>query len=183
MLKQEVDFISEIFPPPTEVPSSVTVTAALPQNGTSSTDVLHLPAAENDANVLPMTPTAEASSSLQAVEEVDISDRDRRTLAAANPERNMGKRKNLATRKEVQDIIAGMDPASFGHPCMTVPVPPEVLKLNEEYKDLFPSQLPPGLPPPLPTDNRILTSLRSSASQNRGYIASRMLRTQSYRSN
>ena len=38
---------------------------------------------------------------------------------------------------------------------MTAPVPEEVLKLNEEYKDLFPAQLPPGLPPRRPTDHRI----------------------------
>ena len=72
--------------------------------------------------MLPTTPTAEALSYLQAVEEVDISDRDCRALAVSNNYRNMGKRKKLATRKKVQDIIAWMDHASYG--------PPEVSKLN-----------------------------------------------------
>ena len=38
---------------------------------------------------------------------------------------------------------------------MTAPVPAEVLKLNEEYKDLFPVKFPPGLPPRRPPDHRI----------------------------
>ena len=48
-----------------------------------------------------------------------------------------------------------MDPASCGLLCQTAPEQPEVLKLNEEYKELFPEKLPPGLPPSHPTDHRI----------------------------
>ena len=48
-----------------------------------------------------------------------------------------------------------MDQASCGLPCQTAPVPPEVLKLNEKYKELFPEKLPPGLPPTRPTDQMI----------------------------
>ena len=83
--------------------------------------------------------------------EVEPSEGDRRALAAANPERKMGKRKKLSARKNVQDMIKEMYPASCGLPCQTAPVPPEVLKLNEEYKET----LPPGLPPSRPTDHRI----------------------------
>ena len=70
--------------------------------------------------------------------DVEPSARDRRVLEAANPERKMGKRKKLSARKDVQELIAGMDPASCGAPCSTAPVPKCILKLNEEYKDLFP---------------------------------------------
>ena len=44
--------------------------------------------------------------------EVEPSEVDRRALAAANLERKMGKRKNLSARKDVQDLIKEMDPAS-----------------------------------------------------------------------
>ena len=67
----------------------------------------------------------------------------------------MGKRKKLTARKDVQELIKNMDPASCGPSCQTAPVPPEVLKLNEEFKDLFPKDLPPGLPPSRPTDHKI----------------------------
>ena len=64
--------------------------------------------------------------------DVRPSEGDRRTLAAANPERKMGKRNKLSARKDVQDLIKKMDPASCGLPCQTAPVPTEVLQLNEE---------------------------------------------------
>ena len=54
----------------------------------------------------------------------------------------MGKRKKPSARQDVQDLIKEMDPASCGLPCQTAPVPPEVIKLNEEYKELFPEKLP-----------------------------------------
>ena len=90
-----------------------------------------------------------------ATQSTDVSDTDRRVFTSANPDQKVSKRKKLTARKEVQVIIAHMDPASCGPPCMTAPVPAEVLKLNEEYKDLFPAQLPPELPPRRPTDHRI----------------------------
>ena len=62
--------------------------------------------------------------------EVEPSDWDRRALAAANPERIMGKRKKLSARNDVQDLIKGMDPARCGPPCQTAPAPPEVIMLN-----------------------------------------------------
>ena len=37
----------------------------------------------------------------------------------------------------------------------TAEVPEVILKLNEDYKDLLPCSLPPGLPPSRPTDHRI----------------------------
>jgi hypothetical protein len=49
-----------------------------------------------------------------ATPEVDVSERDRRALAAANPNRKIGKRKKFTARKEIHDIIANMDPASCG---------------------------------------------------------------------
>ena len=55
--------------------------------------------------------------------EVEPSEGDRRALAAANPERKMGKRKKLSARKDVQDLINEMDPASCGLPCQPAPVP------------------------------------------------------------
>ena len=67
----------------------------------------------------------------------------------------MGKRKKLSARKCVQDLLKEIDPASCVLPCQTAPVPPEVLKLNEEYNELFPEKLPPGLPPSRHTDYRI----------------------------
>ena len=87
--------------------------------------------------------------------EVEPSEWDRRALAAANPERKMCKRKKRSARKDVQDMIKEMDPASCGLPCQTASVPPEHFKLNEEYKRLFPEKLPPGLRPSRPTDYRI----------------------------
>ena len=90
-----------------------------------------------------------------SLEEQVLSDRERLSLASASPERKMGKRKTLAARRDVQEFIKDMDPATCGPPCMSTPVPPEILKLNEEYKDLFPTELPPGLPPSRPTDHRI----------------------------
>ncbi|MGV0951482.1 MAG: dUTP diphosphatase, partial [Azonexus sp.] len=92
---------------------------------------------------------------LNGIEEVEPSPSDRRRLAAADPDRKMGKRKKLTARKEVQELIKNMDPATCGPPCQTAPVPPEILKLNEEFKDLFPTDLPHGLPPSRPTDHRI----------------------------
>jgi hypothetical protein len=83
------------------------------------------------------------------------SEADRRALAAASPDRKMGKRKKLSARKDVQELIAGMDPAACGPPCLTAAVPACILELNEEYKDLFPEQMPPGLPPSRQTDHRI----------------------------
>ena len=54
----------------------------------------------------------------------------------------MGKRKKLSARKDVQDLIKEMDPASCGLRCQTAPVPPEVIKLNDEHKELFLEKFP-----------------------------------------
>ena len=75
--------------------------------------------------------------------EVEPSEGDRRAHAAANHESKMGKRKKLLARKDVQDLINEMDPVSCGLPCETATASPEVLKLTEEYKELFPEKLPP----------------------------------------
>ena len=63
----------------------------------------------------------------------------------------MVKRNKLSARKDGQDLINEMDPASCGLQCQTAPAPLEVLKQNEEYQDLFPEKLPHGLPPSRPT--------------------------------
>ena len=55
--------------------------------------------------------------------EVEPSEGDRRALAAANPERKMSNRKKLSARKDVQDLIKEMDPASCGLPCQTAHAP------------------------------------------------------------
>ena len=117
-----------------------------------------------------------------ATQATDVSDRDRRVFASANPDQKVGKRKKLTARKEVQVIIAHMYPASCGPPCKTAPVPAEVLKLNEEYKDLFPAQLPPGLPPRRPTDHRI-DFMTSTASRNPDSTDSLQVRTSSCKNN
>ena len=72
--------------------------------------------------------------------EFEPSEGDRRAHAAAKPERNMGKRKKLSARNDVRDLIKEMYPASCVMPCQSEPVPPEVLELNEEYKELFPEK-------------------------------------------
>ena len=71
------------------------------------------------------------------------------------PEKKSWRRKKLSARKDVQDLIKDMDHASCGQPVQTAVVPEVILRLNDEYKDLFPSALPQGLPPSRPTDHRI----------------------------
>ena len=48
-----------------------------------------------------------------------------------------------------------VDPAAVGPPCAALPVYPEVQALSAEYSDLYPAELPPGLPPPRSADHRI----------------------------
>ena len=70
--------------------------------------------------------------------EFEPSEGYRRAHAAARPERNMGKRKKLSARNDVRDLIKEMYPASCEMQCNTAPVPPEILKLNDVYNELFP---------------------------------------------
>ena len=99
----------------------------------------------------PRRPPAEPTpgSDARALMDADVvpSEADRRALAAASPDRKLGKRKKLSARKDVQELIAGMDHAACGPLCLTAAVPACILELNEEYKDLFPGQMPPELPP------------------------------------
>ena len=83
--------------------------------------------------------------------EFEPSEWDRRAFAAANQDRKMVKRNKLSARKDGQDLINDMDPASCGLQCQTAPAPLEVLRQNEEYQELFPEQSPHGLPPSRPT--------------------------------
>ena len=53
---------------------------------------------------------------------------------------------SLTPREVVQKLIQGIYTATYGTPGETAPVSPEMLKLNEEFKDLFPDKLPIGLP-------------------------------------
>ena len=69
--------------------------------------------------------------------EGEQSERNSRALAAANPERKMGKRKKISALKDIQNLNKEMDPTSRGLQCQTAPVPTQVLKLNEVYKKLF----------------------------------------------
>ena len=55
-----------------------------------------------------------------------------RALAAASPDRKLGKRKKLSARKDVQELIAGINPAACGPPCLTAAVPACILEHNEE---------------------------------------------------
>ena len=57
----------------------------------------------------------------------------------------MCKLMKLSARKDVQDLIKKMDPASCGLQCQTAHVHEvhevhEVLKLNEVYRELFPEK-------------------------------------------
>ena len=70
-------------------------------------------------------------------------------------EKKSGRRKKLSARKDVQDLINDMDPASCVTPVQTAVVPEVILRLNDEYKDLFQSALPQGLHHSRPNDHRI----------------------------
>ena len=65
------------------------------------------------------------------------------------------RRRKISPKKQIELLIKGIDPAECGPPCATAPVPPEITALRAEFSDLFPAKLPPGLPPPRPTDHRI----------------------------
>ena len=68
----------------------------------------------------------------------------------------MGKIKKLSARKDVQDMIKELDPASCRLPCQTAHVPSEVLKLTVEYKEeMFPEKVPTVLPPSRTADQMI----------------------------
>ena len=70
--------------------------------------------------------------------EVKPSEGDRRALAAANPEHKVGKRNKLSAQNDVRGLINEMEPTSCGLQCHTAPVPPEILKLNDVYNEIFP---------------------------------------------
>ena len=67
----------------------------------------------------------------------------------------MGKSKKLSARKDLQDMIKELDQASCLLPCQTAHVPPEVLKLTVEYKEMFPEKVPTVLPPSRTADQMI----------------------------
>ena len=76
-------------------------------------------------------------------------------LAHVGPEKMSGRRRKLSARIAVHDLIKEIDPASFGPPVQTAAVPELFLKLNDEYKDLFPSALPLRLNHSRHTDHNI----------------------------
>ena len=101
-------------------------------------------------------PGTETSSRTQdsSVEVYTPTPADRRALIAG-PQTKTQKRRKTTPRKDLQDLLKGVDPAAVGHPCTSTPILPEVQTLNAEYADLFPAELPPGLPPSRSTDHRI----------------------------
>ena len=72
-------------------------------------------------------------------------------LATKLPKRQ----RKTTPRKELALKIKDMDPAECGPPCATAPVPDQILKLKQEFADVFPEKMPPGLPPERRTDHRI----------------------------
>ena len=52
-----------------------------------------------------------------APEEAELTDQGRRSAAYVGPEKKSWRRKKLSARKDVQDLINEMDPASCGHRC------------------------------------------------------------------
>ena len=78
-----------------------------------------------------------------APEEVEPTEQDRRSATYVGPEKKAGRCKKLSARKDVQDLIKEMDPASCGPLVQTAEVPEVILRLNDEYKDLLPCALPP----------------------------------------
>ena len=137
------------------------------QQSTEAHSVL-LSESQPDSSTLPEPTPVESQFSTDPAaqmssEEVDLPEQERGFLAAVTDQPSRRKRK-LSTRKDVQDIIKDMDPALCGPQCQEIPVPPEVLKLNEEFADLFPKELPAGLPPARPTDHRI--DLQNTGSSN-----------------
>ena len=91
---------------------------------------------------------------VHAPEEVEHTKQNRGSAAFVGPEKKSWRRKKLSSHKDVRDLIKDMDPASCGPPVQTAVVPEVILRLNDEYKDLFQSALPPGLPS-RPTDHCI----------------------------
>ena len=61
-------------------------------------------------------------------------------LKKSNPQSRTGVpllswgRKKLSARKDVQDLVKDMDPASCGPPVQTAVVPEVILRLNDENK-------------------------------------------------
>ena len=66
-----------------------------------------------------------------------------------------GRKKKLSPRMLVEMNLKGVDHTICGPARKETPIPPQVQRLNDEYKELRPAKIPGGEPPEIPTNHRI----------------------------